>query len=75
MITLNWNASSGAKSYNVKRSTTSGGPYKTIVSRVIKPAYINSGLSPGITYYYVITAVNATSESSDSNQASAKARF
>lgn len=75
MIILNWKASSGAKGYNVKRSTTSGGPYQTVVSRVIKPAYINTGLSPSITYYYVVTAVNATSESSHSNQVSAKARF
>jgi hypothetical protein len=26
-VTLNWTASSNANSYNVKRSTTSGGPY------------------------------------------------
>jgi len=42
---------------------------------VIKPAYINTGLSPGITFYYVVAAANATGESSNSNQASAKARF
>jgi Fibronectin type III domain len=74
-IILNWNASSGAQSYAVKRSRTSGGPYKTIASHVVKPAYINTGLSPGIIYYYVVTAANAAGESSNSNQASAKARF
>jgi hypothetical protein len=74
-IILSWNASSGAQSYAVKRSTTSGGPYKTIASHVIKPAYINAGLSPGITYYYVVAAANAAGESSHSNQASARARF
>lgn len=75
MIRLNWNVSSGAQSYNVKRSTTNGGPYKTIASRVINPEYTNTRLSPGITFYYAVTAVNATGESSNSNQASAKARF
>ena len=75
LIILNWNPSSGAQSYTVKRSTTNGGPYKTVASHVIKPAYINTGLSPGTTYYYVVTATNAAGESSNSNQASAKARF
>jgi hypothetical protein len=74
-IILNWNVSSGAQSYAVKRSRASGGPYKTVASHAIKPAYINTGLSPGITYYYVVTAANAAGESSNSNQASAKARF
>ena len=74
-IILNWNASSGVQSYAIKRSTTSGGPYKTVASHVIKPAYINTGLSPGVRYYYVVTAVNAAGESANSNQASAKAKF
>src|SRR5262245_27623289 len=33
-VTLSWNASSGATSYNVKRATTNGGPYTTIASGV-----------------------------------------
>jgi pectate lyase len=70
-VTLNWNASSGASSYNVKRSTTSGGPYTTIATGVTSTSYTNTGLANGTTYFYVISAVNAVGESGNSNQASA----
>ncbi len=73
-ITLNWNASSGAQSYTIKRGTTSGGPYKIVAASVRSTRYINTGLRPGVTYYYVVTAANAAGESSNSNQASAKAK-
>lgn len=73
-ISLTWNASTGATSYNVKRATVSGGPYSTIASGLTTTAYSNSGLQTGATYYYVVTAVNAVGESASSNQASAKAK-
>jgi Fibronectin type III domain len=74
-ITLHWNAPpSGAKVYNIKRSTTNGGPYKTVATGVTSTTYTNSGLRSSVTYYYVATAVNATGESGHSNQVSAKAR-
>jgi O-glycosyl hydrolase len=68
---LNWNPSSGAATYNVKRATVSGGPYTTVITGVTGTAYTDMGLSNGITYYYVVTAVNAAGESGISNQASA----
>jgi hypothetical protein len=73
-ISLSWTASSGATSYNVKRSTTSGGPYATIASSVTTTTYTDSGLTTGRTYYYVVTAVNAAGESAPSNQAGATAK-
>ena len=73
-VTLNWTASSGATSYNVKRSTTNGGPYTTVATGVTATTYTNSGLTTGVTYYYVVTAVNAAGESGNSNQASATAK-
>jgi len=74
-ITLNWNGPlSGAKGYNVKRSTATGGPYKTVATGVTSTTYTNTGLRPGVTYYYVATALNDAGESGHSNQASAKAR-
>ncbi len=73
-VSLSWTASSGATSYNVKRSTTSGGPYTTIATGVTTTSYTNTGLISGTTYYYVVSAVNSAGESSNSSQASATPR-
>jgi fibronectin type 3 domain-containing protein len=70
-VTLNWNASSGATSYNVKRSTTSGGPYTTIATGVTATSFTNTGLTNGTTYFFVVSAVNSAGQSGNSNQASA----
>ncbi|GFN30087.1 cellulase family glycosylhydrolase [Paenibacillus xylaniclasticus] len=70
-VTLTWGASSGATSYNVKRATTSGGPYTTIATGITGTTYTNTGLTNGTTYYYVVSAVNSAGESSNSAAASA----
>src|SRR4029077_8629209 len=71
--TLTWNAASGAVSYNVKRSTTSGGTYTTIstAGAVTTTSYPDTGLTNGTTYYYVVSAVNGAGESANSTEASA----
>ncbi len=69
-VSLTWNASTGATSYNVKRSTTNGGPYTTIASPTTA-SYTNTGLTNGTAYYYVVTAVNSAGESNSSAQATA----
>jgi predicted carbohydrate-binding protein with CBM5 and CBM33 domain len=70
-VSLSWNAASGATGYNVKRSTTNGGPYTNVATNVTSTSYTNTGLTNGTTYYYVVTAVNASGESPVSTQASA----
>lgn len=67
-ITLNWNPAIGATSYAVKRANTNGGPYQFIASAA-STNYSDTGLSNGVTYYYVVSAVNAGGESLNSNQA------
>ena len=71
-IDLTWTASDLAESYTVKRSTTSGAPYETIVSNVLGVAYSDTaGLSAGTRYYYVVSAVNRGEASDHSDETSA----
>ncbi|RYD64768.1 MAG: hypothetical protein EOP83_08960, partial [Verrucomicrobiaceae bacterium] len=70
-IVLDWTASPSAASYNIKRSTEAGGIYETIATGVTATGYTDSGLTVGTTYYYVVSAVNALGESSDSSEVSA----
>ncbi|MGE5328015.1 MAG: DNRLRE domain-containing protein, partial [Deltaproteobacteria bacterium] len=70
-VTLSWNTVVGAESYNVKRSTTAGGPYSSSIASTSQTSYIDNAVTNGTTYYYVVTAVNSTGESNNSNQASA----
>ena len=65
-----WTASNGATSYHVKRATTSGGSY-TQIGAPSSNAYTDTGLTNGTIYYYVVSALNASGESTNSNQASA----
>jgi fibronectin type 3 domain-containing protein len=69
-VALSWTASNGAMSYNVKRSTTSGGPYTTEGSPTAT-SYTDTGLTNGTPYYYVVTAVNTAGETANSSQVSA----
>jgi endo-1,4-beta-xylanase len=69
-VALAWSASSGAASYNVKRATTSGGPYAT-VGTATATSFTNTGLTNGTTYFFVVSPVNGVGESANSNQVSA----
>ena len=69
-VQLTWPAVSGAVSYNVKRSVTSGSGY-TVVAGTSALTFTNTGLTNGTTYFYVVTAVNPAGEGPASVQASA----
>lgn len=70
-VMLNWSASSGAASYNLKRGMVTGGPYALVASGITATSYTDNGVINGTTYYYVVTGVNGGGESPNSNQASA----
>ncbi len=69
-VHLAWPAITGATRYDVKRSTMSGGPY-TQISAPTSPGFVDSGLTNGTTYFYVVSAVNSAGESPNSVEASA----
>ncbi|HVE60110.1 MAG TPA: chondroitinase-B domain-containing protein [Pyrinomonadaceae bacterium] len=60
-----WTGSSGAASYNVKRSLASSGTYTT-VGTTASTEFTDTGLTNGTTYYYRVSAVNAAGESANS---------
>jgi hypothetical protein len=73
-ILLSWNASqsSNLAYYNLYRGIVSGGPYPVVTSVGLVTTYTDSNVQAGETYYYVVTAVNASgAESTYSNEASA----
>jgi len=70
-VSLSWNASAGATSYNVKRSLASGGPFNTILASTVAPNYTDTSATNGTTYYYVVSALNAAGESANTAPVSA----
>ncbi|MEP6874726.1 MAG: discoidin domain-containing protein, partial [Burkholderiales bacterium] len=65
-VPLRWQASFGATSYTVKRSTFSGGPSSTIASDVTGSSYTDKSVTNGTTYYYTVTATNSAGTSGSS---------
>jgi acid phosphatase type 7 len=71
-VSLAWNAATGAATYNVKRSTTSGGPYTVRATGLTQRSYTDTGLTNGTTYHYVVSGVSSGGqEGANSAQASA----
>jgi cellulose 1,4-beta-cellobiosidase len=71
-ISLSWTGVTGATSYDVRRSETSGGPYASVPgSPVSQPAMVDEPPTAGTTYYYVVTATNANGTSPESPERSA----
>ena len=69
-VSLNWVSAGGASGYRVKRSNTSGGPYTTVAT-VPSLSYLDTGLTNGVTFYYVISSVNGIGAGANSAQVGA----
>jgi hypothetical protein len=71
-VTLSWNVTATATSYNVFRSTTGGGAnYTQIASGVTVTTYTDKGLTNGTKYFYEVSAVNGIGQSGKSSEVSA----
>jgi lipoprotein-anchoring transpeptidase ErfK/SrfK len=71
-INLGWSDSPTPEiaAYHVYRSQTSGGPYGYVGkhstdAEVVDLAYVDTDLTDGVTYYYVVTAVDRQGRESD----------
>ena len=78
-VFLTWTASAspGVTNYNIKRATSSGGPYiNSIIGSSTTTAYADTNVADGVTYYYVVSAVSSTfGEGLNSLEASATPMF
>ncbi|MGD0579250.1 MAG: hypothetical protein ABSC08_10015, partial [Bryobacteraceae bacterium] len=63
MIQLTWSASPTAVTYALQRSTVSGSGYTTVATQRAT-SYIDSNLTLGQTYYYVVQAINGDNQAS-----------
>jgi fibronectin type 3 domain-containing protein len=72
-ITLSWPASPGAISYRIYRGVAAGGEGTTPIGTATgTTTYTDKNLSPTPTYFYQVTAVNASGESARSIEEASK---
>jgi hypothetical protein len=69
-VTVSWSAVSGAATYNLYRSTTSGAE-TLYASGITGTSYADTGVKTGVVYYYEVTAFNGA-ESAPSGEVSAR---
>lgn len=71
-VDLTWSDATNATSYNVKRATTTGGPYTNVATNVTGDTYFTDTTAVnGTPYFYVVTGVNGTTEGAVSNEVTA----
>ncbi|MBC8069237.1 MAG: hypothetical protein IAG13_12955 [Deltaproteobacteria bacterium] len=59
-VALSWQATAGAASYSVLRATASDGPYLTRAVMIDGTNFVDTLLEPEATYFYKVTADDAT---------------
>jgi beta-galactosidase len=69
-VSLFWNPSGSATNYVLSRSTNGSGPF-TMIASLPATTWLDTNVVNGVTYYYVVHAVNANGPSADSAPANA----
>lgn len=64
-LMISWNATPGALSYNLKRSTSSSGPYTNITTGTFT-SFVDTTATPYVIYYYVVSANDVGGETENS---------
>ncbi|WP_406006099.1 alginate lyase family protein [Streptomyces sp. NBC_00637] len=72
-VAVSWLPSAWATSYTVLRGTAPEGPFTRLAADVHEPAYTDTGVLGGRTYYYTVMAVNSLGLSGSSMVARAAA--
>jgi hypothetical protein len=70
VVNLSWMTTSEASGYNVKRSMTNGGPYSAL-GVTAGTNFVDTLVTNGVWYYYVVSATNGLGQSADSVEAAA----
>ena len=71
-VVLTWTASTTPNvTYDLLRSTVSGGPYTQIQNGITAPSATDNSVSSGATYYYVTRSEDSAGQSVDSNEVKA----
>ncbi|WP_166244816.1 pectinesterase family protein [Paenibacillus turpanensis] len=65
-----WSSANEADSYHVKRKASGSDAYTVVASHVTSTSYVDTDVTNGTTYTYVVSAVNTVGESADSSAVS-----
>ena len=65
-VNLSWDPVAGATGYNLRRGLAGGGPYPALFGGLAAANYSDAGVSNAVKYYYVVSALGAGGESTNS---------
>src|SRR5690606_12747619 len=72
--TLSWSTVVSATSYDVLRATSINGPFIAVNTGLTTTTCVDTGLTTGVAYYYVVVARSSSGESPNSPVATATAQ-
>ncbi len=71
-VSIDWNPTPGATSYNLYRGTSSGGEGSTPIATTTGTSYTDTNVTSTPIYFYEVTAVNSGGESARSDEDATK---